>query len=136
MYIYTCIYTHRIVIFRDGKDMTLSEVFESLQMTSYDLSLDILDVHADNSTLHRFDRFNLKYNPCGSRYIYGAPSAKEPYLAKEPYDILDVYTDNNAPLLRSFQTQIQPLRFQVHFRKNTPAFREIVDRRKLGVGNS
>ena len=68
---------YRIVIFRDGKDMTLSEVFESLQMTSYDLSLDILDVHADNSTLHRFDRFNLKYNPCGSRYIYGALSAKK-----------------------------------------------------------
>ena len=29
-------------------------------LTAYDLSLDMLDVHADNSTLHRFDRFNLK----------------------------------------------------------------------------
>ena len=48
-----------------GKELSLSEVFESLQMTSYSLSLDMLDVHADNSTLHRFDRFNLKYNPCG-----------------------------------------------------------------------
>jgi len=66
--------------------MTLSEVFESLQMTSYDLSLDVLDVHADNTTLHRFDRFNLKYNPCGSRYIFGAFSTKVPYLfAKESY---------------------------------------------------
>lgn len=25
----------------------------------------MLDVHADKSTFHRFDKFNLKYNPCG-----------------------------------------------------------------------
>jgi len=56
----------RVVIHRDGKDLTLAEVFESLNLTDHDLSLDMLDVHADNSTLHRFDRFNLKYNPCGS----------------------------------------------------------------------
>lgn len=24
-----------------------------------------MDVHADKSTFHRFDKFNLKYNPCG-----------------------------------------------------------------------
>jgi len=56
----------RVVIFRDGTELTLKQVFESLKMTAYDLSLDMLDVHADNQTLHRFDRFNLKYNPCGS----------------------------------------------------------------------
>lgn len=27
--------------------------------------MDLLDVHADKSTFHRFDKFNLKYNPCG-----------------------------------------------------------------------
>lgn len=27
--------------------------------------MDTLDVHADHATFHRFDRFNLKYNPCG-----------------------------------------------------------------------
>ena len=31
----------------------------------YDLSIDTLDMHADSRTFHRFDRFNLKYNPCG-----------------------------------------------------------------------
>jgi AMP deaminase len=31
----------------------------------YDLNVDLLDVHADKSTFHRFDKFNLKYNPCG-----------------------------------------------------------------------
>lgn len=53
-----------IVIFRDGRFMTLSEVFRSLNLTAYDLSVDTLDMHASN-TFHRFDRFNLKYNPAG-----------------------------------------------------------------------
>uniref|UniRef100_A0A452YWW8 AMP deaminase n=1 Tax=Aegilops tauschii subsp. strangulata TaxID=200361 RepID=A0A452YWW8_AEGTS len=54
-----------VVIFRDGTYMTLKEVFESLDLTGYDLNVDLLDVHADKSTFHRFDKFNLKYNPCG-----------------------------------------------------------------------
>jgi AMP deaminase len=53
-----------VVIFRDGRFMTLFEVFHSLNLTAYDLSVDTLDMHATN-TFHRFDRFNLKYNPCG-----------------------------------------------------------------------
>ena len=31
----------------------------------YDLNVDTLDMHADKNTFHRFDRFNLKYNPAG-----------------------------------------------------------------------
>ncbi|CAN1311282.1 AMP deaminase [Linum perenne] len=54
-----------VVIFRDGLYMTLKEVFESLDLTGYDLNVDLLDVHADKTTFHRFDKFNLKYNPCG-----------------------------------------------------------------------
>ena len=53
-----------LVCKRDGKLLTLLEVFASLEMTPYDLSIDTLDMHADN-TFHRFDRFNLKYNPAG-----------------------------------------------------------------------
>lgn len=52
------------VIFRDGRFLTLGEVFKSLNLTAYDLSIDTLDMHANN-TFHRFDRFNLKYNPAG-----------------------------------------------------------------------
>ncbi|KAE8663601.1 putative AMP deaminase [Hibiscus syriacus] len=55
----------KVVIFRDGKYTTLKEVFESLELSGYDLNVDLLDVHADKSTFHRFDKFNLKYNPCG-----------------------------------------------------------------------
>eukprot|EP01104_Vermistella_antarctica_P008694 TRINITY_DN2197_c0_g1_i2.p1 TRINITY_DN2197_c0_g1~~TRINITY_DN2197_c0_g1_i2.p1 ORF type:complete len:956 (+),score=186.56 TRINITY_DN2197_c0_g1_i2:237-3104(+) len=54
-----------VVIFRDGRHLTLKQVFQSLELTSYDLSVDTLDVHADSKTFHRFDRFNLKYNPIG-----------------------------------------------------------------------
>ncbi|CAO1637071.1 unnamed protein product [Parajaminaea phylloscopi] len=54
-----------VVIHRDGKDLTLAEVFASLNLTAYDLSIDTLDMHAHRETFHRFDKFNLKYNPIG-----------------------------------------------------------------------
>lgn len=54
-----------VVIFRDNKLLTLSEVFESLKLSAYDLSIDTLDMHAHKDTFHRFDKFNLKYNPIG-----------------------------------------------------------------------
>ena len=34
-----------VVIYRDGKYLTLREVFESINMTSHELSVDTLDVH-------------------------------------------------------------------------------------------
>jgi len=40
--------------------LTLTEVFKSLNLTTHELSVDTLDMHADNTTFHRFDRFNLK----------------------------------------------------------------------------
>ncbi|WEJ94694.1 AMP deaminase [Yamadazyma tenuis] len=56
---------HEEVIFRDGKVLTLEEVFKSLNLTGYDLSIDTLDMHAHTDSFHRFDKFNLKYNPIG-----------------------------------------------------------------------
>ena len=53
------------VIYRDNKYLTLQQVFESLNLTSYDLSIDTLDMHAHKDSFHRFDKFNLKYNPIG-----------------------------------------------------------------------
>ncbi|XP_067677001.1 AMP deaminase 2-like isoform X1 [Haliotis asinina] len=50
---------------RNGKTLTLAEVFKSLNLTTYDLNVDMLDVHADRNTFHRFDKFNAKYNPIG-----------------------------------------------------------------------
>ena len=40
-------------------------MFESLHLTPYDLSIDTLDMHAHIDSFHRFDKFNLKYNPIG-----------------------------------------------------------------------
>ncbi|KAI8031865.1 putative AMP deaminase [Camellia lanceoleosa] len=54
-----------VIIFRDGTYLTLKEVFESMDLTRYDLNVDLLDVHANKSTFHCFDKLNLKYNPCG-----------------------------------------------------------------------
>lgn len=54
-----------VVIDRDGKKLTLREVFESINLTAYDLSIDTLDMHAHTDSFHRFDKFNLKYNPIG-----------------------------------------------------------------------
>nr|KAK5448588.1 AMP deaminase [Exophiala xenobiotica] len=54
-----------VVIDRDGKQLTLREVFESIHLTAYDLSIDTLDMHAHTDSFHRFDKFNLKYNPIG-----------------------------------------------------------------------
>lgn len=47
------------------KEMTLKEVFQSMDLRPYDLNVDMLDVHADRNTFHRFDKFNAKYNPIG-----------------------------------------------------------------------
>jgi len=49
-----------------NKPMTLREVFESLELNARDLNLDKLDMHGHRDTRHRFDRFNLKYNPVGA----------------------------------------------------------------------
>lgn len=58
-------YPDEIVLYRDGKHLTLAEVFESINLTAYDLSIDTLDMHAHKDSFHRFDKFNLKYNPIG-----------------------------------------------------------------------
>ncbi|KAF9646656.1 AMP deaminase [Thelephora ganbajun] len=54
-----------VVTFRDGKHLTLAEVFASLGLSAYELSIDTLDMHAHQDSFHRFDKFNLKYNPIG-----------------------------------------------------------------------
>jgi hypothetical protein len=57
--------TQDVVIYRDGAELTLEQVFDSLKLSAYDLSIDTLDMHAHQDSFHRFDKFNLKYNPIG-----------------------------------------------------------------------
>ncbi|KAL0228394.1 hypothetical protein RCL1_004537 [Eukaryota sp. TZLM3-RCL] len=58
-----------IVTIRHGKKLTLAEVFNELHISPHDLSLDVLDMQADQQLFHRFDRFNQKYNPCGQTLL-------------------------------------------------------------------
>ncbi|KAF5231574.1 hypothetical protein FAUST_9210 [Fusarium austroamericanum] len=58
-------FPNEVVLFRDGRHLTLAEVFASINLTAYDLSIDTLDMHAHTDSFHRFDKFNLKYNPVG-----------------------------------------------------------------------
>jgi len=55
------------VVSKDGK--TLKQVFEALSVNPQHISIDSLDVHAEQSTFHRFDKFNTKYNPIGEKTL-------------------------------------------------------------------
>mmetsp|Transcript_64662 Transcript_64662/g.189566 ORF Transcript_64662/g.189566 Transcript_64662/m.189566 type:complete len:685 (-) Transcript_64662:104-2158(-) len=48
---------------KDGTKLLVKDVFASLGIGWHELSLDKLNVVADQTVFHRFDRFNLKYNP-------------------------------------------------------------------------
>ncbi|CAH2325556.1 AMP deaminase 3 [Pelobates cultripes] len=69
----------KVVTEKNGKKMTLKELFESLYMDPYDLTVDSLDVHAGRQTFHRFDKFNAKYNPVG------ASELRDLYLKTDNY---------------------------------------------------
>ncbi|KAG8228106.1 hypothetical protein J437_LFUL000108 [Ladona fulva] len=58
-------HSEEVVTCNKGEKMTLREVFQSMNLGPYDLTVDMLDVHADRNTFHRFDKFNAKYNPIG-----------------------------------------------------------------------
>ncbi|KAL7871171.1 hypothetical protein SRHO_G00086680 [Serrasalmus rhombeus] len=69
----------RVVMEKNGKKLTLRQVFENLHMDPYDLTVDSLDVHAGRQTFHRFDKFNSKYNPVGANEL------REIYLKTDNY---------------------------------------------------
>ena len=54
---------------KDGTELRLRDVFARLSIEPYDLSIDKLAVMADGGTFQRFDKFNLKYNPCGDSLL-------------------------------------------------------------------
>ncbi|KAM8976570.1 AMP deaminase 1 isoform 2-T2 [Pelodytes ibericus] len=58
--------SERVVFNSKGIKMTLKQLFESLNLHPYDLTVDSLDVHAGRQTFQRFDKFNAKYNPVGA----------------------------------------------------------------------
>ncbi|PRP84100.1 AMP deaminase [Planoprotostelium fungivorum] len=53
-----------VILNRDGTRQTLEQVFQKAKLRPSDLTINSLDVYADN-TFQRFDNFNNKYNPFG-----------------------------------------------------------------------
>ena len=64
---------------KNGELKSLKEVFDSLGITTENLTVDVLDVYADHKTYHRLDRFNSKFNPVGT------PVLREIFLKTDNY---------------------------------------------------
>jgi len=85
---------------KDGEDGSISEdafnlaqLFMSMKLTAYDLSVDTLDMHA-HKTFKRFDRFNQKYNPIGQSrlrtvFLKYDNYMKGRYLAELTREVID-----------------------------------------------
>lgn len=50
---------YKILLYINIHNNFLGEVFHTLGLTAYDLSIDTLDMHA-HDTFHRFDRYNIE----------------------------------------------------------------------------
>ena len=48
------------------KNKTIGEVMADIGLSEEQITLDVIDVQADNTLFDRFDRFNAKYNPAGN----------------------------------------------------------------------
>lgn len=48
-----------------SQDLSCCAFLIFVTLCRYDLNVDTLDMHAGKESFHRFDRFNLKYNPFG-----------------------------------------------------------------------
>ncbi|CAI0539573.1 unnamed protein product [Linum tenue] len=109
-----------VVIFRDGTYLTLKEVFESLDLTGYDLNVDLLDVHADKSTFHRFDKFNLKYNPCGQSRLREIFLKQDNLIQGAPYcRFLGELTKQVFSDLEASKYQMAEYRISIYGRKQS-----------------
>ncbi|KAG4306443.1 hypothetical protein PORY_000431 [Pneumocystis oryctolagi] len=56
-----------VVLVQDGKYITLKDLFNSLNLTAHDLTVDLLNMHAYKNAFERFDIFNSNFNPFGRR---------------------------------------------------------------------
>ncbi|XP_046906818.1 AMP deaminase 3b isoform X1 [Hypomesus transpacificus] len=92
----------RVVLEKGGKKITLKEVFDTLKMDPYDLTVDSLDVHAGRQTFHRFDKFNSKYNPVG------ASELREIYIKSDNY----IQGEYFARLIKEVAHELEESKYQ------------------------
>eukprot|EP00808_Paulinella_micropora_P019542 g9322.t1 len=89
-----------VVMKKNGEDVTLKKLFEVMGLVVHDLSIDLLDVNAGSGqAYHRFDRFNLKYNPLGDRglrevFLKTQNHQKGKYLAQLTQQVFDDFEAN------------------------------------------
>ncbi|XP_075884732.1 AMP deaminase 3b isoform X2 [Nelusetta ayraudi] len=92
----------REVLEKGGQKFKLREVFSTIDMDPYDLTVDSLDVHAGRQTFHRFDKFNSKYNPVG------ASELREIYLKTDNY----IGGDYFARLVKEVAKDLEESKYQ------------------------
>ena len=57
---------HKEDVVDSSTGQTLGQVAEKIGLNFSSVSVDSIDVQADESIFQRFDHFNAKYNPCGN----------------------------------------------------------------------
>ncbi|XP_072242501.1 AMP deaminase 3b isoform X2 [Leuresthes tenuis] len=92
----------RVVLENGNQKITLKQVFDTLNMDPYDLTVDSLDVHAGRQTFHRFDKFNSKYNPVG------ASELREIYLKTDNY----INGEYFARLIKEVAKELEESKYQ------------------------
>ncbi|XP_048838681.1 AMP deaminase 1 isoform X2 [Brienomyrus brachyistius] len=92
----------RVVYSIKGKEMTMKELFASLNLHPYDLTVDSLDVHAGRQTFQRFDKFNAKYNPVG------ASELRDLYLKSENY----INGEYFATIIKEVASDLEDAKYQ------------------------
>ncbi|XP_030640021.1 AMP deaminase 1 isoform X3 [Chanos chanos] len=92
----------RVVHNLKGKEVTMKELFQSLNLHPYDLTVDSLDVHAGRQTFQRFDKFNAKYNPVG------ASELRDLYLKTENH----IQGEYFATIIKEVATDLEEAKYQ------------------------
>ena len=80
LYLPALIFDCRQVCMNGTNEMTLNEVFSSMNLTAYELTVDMLDVHADRNTFHRWGKIshlNLNLNQVWQVQLKVQPSGGE-----------------------------------------------------------
>ncbi|XP_023687104.1 AMP deaminase 1 isoform X2 [Paramormyrops kingsleyae] len=92
----------RVVYSIKGKEMTMKDLFASLKLHPYDLTVDSLDVHAGRQTFQRFDKFNAKYNPVG------ASELRDLYLKSENH----INGEYFATIIKEVASDLEDAKYQ------------------------
>ncbi|CAK1583941.1 unnamed protein product [Parnassius mnemosyne] len=94
------------VAMRGGRARTLRSLFRDMRLDAHDLNVDLLDVHADRNTFHRFDKFNAKYNPVGESVLREVFLKTDNYMNGEYF--ATIIKEVIADLADSKYTYVEP----------------------------